>query len=108
MRFFVRIGLETAKTGICTRKWYRSVSKRYQTGLFAQLSKILLENVNFELIYSIFIIQKPPSKITRYRVDLPKEDVSGYSVGQNAVHIKQKLISVSSRLTFEETSVGSC
>ena len=41
-----------------------SVSKGYQTGLFAQFLKILLENVNFDHICSIFNIQEPPSKIT--------------------------------------------
>ena len=44
-----------------------SVSKRYQTSLFAQFSKTLLE-VIFDLNRSIFNIQKPPSEITRYGV----------------------------------------
>ena len=39
-----------------------SVSKRYQTSLFAQLSKTLLENLIFDLIYPIFNIQKPQAK----------------------------------------------
>ena len=57
-------GLKCVATG--------SVSKIYQTSLFAQLSKTLLENVNFDLIYAIFNVQKPPSGITRYGVHLPK------------------------------------
>ena len=52
------------------------VLKKYQTILFAQLSKTLLENVNFDLN-----IQKPPSKITRYGVHLPTENVSSYFMG---------------------------
>ena len=52
-----------------------SVSKSYQTNLYAKLSKSLLENVNFDLIYPIFIIQKPARKITRYGVHLPVENV---------------------------------
>ena len=58
-----------------------SISKIYQTSLFAHISKPLLENVNFDLIYPIFNIPKPPSKTTRYGIHLPKEDVSSYFVG---------------------------
>ena len=42
-------GLKRVATG--------SVTKRYQTSLFAQLSKTLLEKVNFDLICPIFNIQ---------------------------------------------------
>ena len=42
-----------------------SVSKIYQTSLFAQLLKTSLEIVNFDLLCPTFNIQKPPSKITR-------------------------------------------
>ena len=56
-----------------------SVPKRYQTSLFAQLSNTLPENVNFNLICPIFVIQKPPSKFTRYGVHLLKKHVSIYS-----------------------------
>ena len=66
------LGLKRVATGI--------VSQRNQTRLFAQLSKILLEYVNFDAIYPIFNIQKHPSKITRYEVNLPKEGVSSYCV----------------------------
>ena len=79
------------------------VSKKYQTILFAQLSKTLLENVNFDLN-----IQKPPSKITRYVVHLPTENVSSYFMGWNGVYIQQQLNPSSSRLSFEKTSVDSC
>ena len=51
------------------------VPKTYQTTLFAQLPKTLLESVNFNLICPIFIIQKPPSKIARYGVHFSKENV---------------------------------
>ena len=43
-----------------------SVSETYQTNFFAQLPKTLLENVNFDLIYPIFYIQKPSNKFSRY------------------------------------------
>ena len=39
------------------------VSKRDQTNLFAQLSKTLLENSNFDLFSPLFKIQKPASNI---------------------------------------------
>ena len=58
-----------------------SDSKQYQTNSFAKLSKLLLENVNFGIISSMFNNQNPPSKITRYGVQLPEEDVSSYFVG---------------------------
>ena len=74
-------GLKRVATG--------SVSK-YPTSLFAQLSKTLLENVNFNLKCPLFNIQKPPSKITRF-----------------GVH-QQQQNSVSDRLIFEKTSVDSC
>ena len=73
IRKIIGSGLKRAATG--------SVSKRYQTSIFAQLSKTLRENVNFDLICPIFNIQKHPSKITRYGVHLPKENVSSYFVG---------------------------
>ena len=57
------------------------VSKRYQTSLSAQLLKTLFENVNFELNYPIFNIQRPSSKVTRYEVNLPQEDISSNVVG---------------------------
>ena len=57
-----------------------TVSKRYQTSVFAQLSITLLENENSDLIHPIFKTQKPPGKITRYGVHLPKEDVLSYFV----------------------------
>ena len=60
IRKIIRSVLKRVATG--------SVSKRYQTSLFAQLSKTSLENVNFDLICPIFNIQKPPSKIFRYEV----------------------------------------
>ena len=72
IRNTISSGLKRVATG--------SVSKRYQANLFAQLSKTSLENVNFDLICPIFNIQKPPSKITRYRVHLPKLNASSYFV----------------------------
>ena len=64
-------GLDRLATGTVPKKW--------QTSLFAQLLNTLLENVNFNLICPIFVIQKPPSKFTRNGVHLPKKDVSNYS-----------------------------
>ena len=58
-----------------------SVSKRNQSSLFAQLSKTLFENVNFDLIYPRFNVETLPNKTTRYGVHLPKEDLSSYFVG---------------------------
>ena len=58
-----------------------SVSKRYQTSLFAQLSKTLLENVHFDINCQVFNFQKAPSRNTRYGEHLPKESVSSYIVG---------------------------
>ena len=66
-------GLKRVATG--------SVSNRCQTSFLAQISKTLLENVNFDLFCPIFGIQKPSSKITRYGVHLSKENVSSYFVG---------------------------
>ena len=71
IRNIIGSGLKRLATG--------SVPKRYQTSLFVQRSNTLLENVNFNLICPIFVIQKPPSKFTRYGVHLPKKDVSSYS-----------------------------
>ena len=51
-------GLKCVATG--------SVSKRYQTNLFAQGVKTSLENLNFDVFHPIFSIRKPPTKITRY------------------------------------------
>ena len=99
MRNIIGSGLKCVATG--------SVSKRYQTSLFAQISKTFLENVIFDRIYPIFNIQKPPSKIIRYGVHLPKEVVLSYFVGLNCVNILQQLNLVSSRLDFEETAVDS-
>ena len=45
-----------------------SVSQRYQTSSYAQLLKMFLENVNYDLLCTIFNIPKAPSKITRYGV----------------------------------------
>ena len=56
IRSIIGSGLKRVITG--------SVSKRFQTSLFAQLSKTSLENVIFDLICQIFSIQKPPNKIT--------------------------------------------
>ena len=64
IRNTIGCGLKRVTTG--------SNSKKYQTGLFAQRSKTFLENVNFDLVYPIFEIQKPPSKTIRYGVHLPK------------------------------------
>ena len=57
-----------------------SILKRYQTILFTQLSKTLPEDVNFELISPTINIQKPQSKITRYGLHLPKDNVLNYFV----------------------------
>ena len=65
------------------------VLKKYPTSFFAQLTKIVLEKVNSDLICQIFNIQKAPSKIT----------ISG---------VQQQLNSVSRRLIFEDISVRSC
>ena len=73
IRNIISSGLKRVATG--------SVTKRYQTDLFAQRSKTILENVIFDLICPKFNIQKPPSKITTYGVNLSKENVSSYFVG---------------------------
>ena len=73
MRKPIGSGLKRVVTG--------SVSERYQTSLCAQLSKKILEKINIfsDLICEIFNIQKPPSKITRYGVNIPKENVFAVS-----------------------------
>ena len=52
-----------------------SVSERYQSRFCAQFPKNLFENVKFffDLICELFNIQKVPSKITRYAVNLQRE-----------------------------------
>ena len=72
-RIIIRSRLKNVATG--------SVSKRHQTNLLAQHSNSLLENVNFDLICPTFVIQKPPSKITRYGLHFSKQYVSSYFVG---------------------------
>ena len=78
-RKFTSIG-NTIDSGL-KRRATGSASKRYQTSLFSQLSKILLENLSFELFYPIPNDRNPPSNTTRHRVNLLKEDVSSYFVG---------------------------
>ena len=58
-----------------------SVSERYQT-----CNNFTCKNVNFDLIYPIFNIQIPPSKITRYEVHLPTDLISSYFVGWKVEH----------------------
>ena len=82
-----------------------SVSKKYETNLFAQFSKTFFENLKFDIICPIFNIQQAPSKIIRYGVHLPKENVSSYFVGYNDVNIQQQQLNLMSRrIIFEETS----
>ena len=58
-----------------------SASKRYQTSFCAQFSENVYENVKllFELFRGIFNIQKAPSKITRFGVNLQRENVFAIS-----------------------------
>ena len=53
-----------------------SVSERHQTSFCAQFSKYLYENVNFffDLFGELFNIQKAAVKITRYGVNLQREN----------------------------------
>ena len=74
-----------------------SVSKRYQTSLFAQLSKTILETYTSTIFVKCLIFEEAPSKNTRYGEHLPKEN-----------GIKQQINSVSRRAICEETSVDSC
>ena len=63
-----------------------SVSERYQTILCAHLSKILFENVKFFSTFfcELFNIQKAPSTINRYGVNLQWENVFAIAqVGKN-------------------------
>ena len=63
-----------------------SVSERYQTIFCAQFSKNLFETVKFfsDNFNENFNIQKAPSKITRYGVNLQRENVPAVShVGRN-------------------------
>ena len=58
-----------------------SVLERYQTRFCAQFFKSLFENVKlfFDLICEIFNIQKAPSKISRYGVNLQRKNVFAVS-----------------------------
>ena len=68
VKFYLGSELKRVATG--------SVSKKYQTSLFFQLSKPFLENVNFDRVCRIFNIHNAPSTITSFGVHLPKEIVS--------------------------------
>ena len=64
-------GLKCVATG--------SVLKQYQTSFSTKLSKTSLEDVTFDLICRMIIIQQ--AKTPKYGVHIPKETVSRYFVG---------------------------
>ena len=71
IRKTISSGLKRVATG--------SVSKRYQTSVFAQLSKTLLETESFDLFCPIFIIQKPSSEVIRYEVTFQRKTFRAFS-----------------------------
>ena len=99
-RNIIGSGLKRVATG--------SNSKRYHTSSFAQHSKILLENVNFDLILTNFNIYELKAKSLDMEYIFQRENVLSYFVGYSGVNIQQQLNSLSSRFIFWETSVDSC
>ena len=78
MRKPIGLGLKRVAAG--------SVSERYQTSFCGQFLKKLFENVKFffDLFGELLNIQNAPSKITRYGVNLHKENVFAVS------HVERK------------------